>query len=247
MHVGMEAWMLCLSDQSWSECWRNRNIAPRNVSLRYQCSWSRQYGRLIDIDVDPKHPSIVLYGTMARCTALPLDAGADPNVHNDEDSAFEDRDHSSRLYRALEKSIYNPLFDGSTEHLLQHMIRGSSRQSTRILNHTIGWSATRTRSQSQRQANCSYGHQRELEARPTVSTINSGLIGGIQQSVAVFDGWCKLHLGAESHSTVRAKKLSSSVCISYKTPLASRSDYSKLAPLDYVGPAKLAGSTVSYL
>lgn len=56
-----------------------------------------------------------------RCAALLLDAGADPNFHNNE----EDRDHNSPLYLALVKCRYNSSSDGNTEQLVERMIRGS--------------------------------------------------------------------------------------------------------------------------
>lgn len=60
-----------------------------------------------------------------RCAALLLDAGADPNAHNNGDSLFEDCDHPSPLYLTLDTSIHTPSSDGSTEHLLERMIRAS--------------------------------------------------------------------------------------------------------------------------
>ena len=57
----------------------------------------------------------------AQCAALLLDAGADPNFHNNE----EDSGLNSPLYHALVKWRYNPSSDGNTEHLMERMIRGS--------------------------------------------------------------------------------------------------------------------------
>lgn len=62
---------------------------------------------------------------LVHCATLLLDAGADPNFPNNEDSTFRDCDHSSPLYLALENSMYSPSFDGSTEHLFERMIRES--------------------------------------------------------------------------------------------------------------------------
>ena len=79
-------------------------------------------------DVTPLSDAIsfnVLDAESARCAALLLDAGADPNFHNNEDLTLMDCDHSSPLSLALKTCMYNPSSDGSTEHLLERMIRES--------------------------------------------------------------------------------------------------------------------------
>lgn len=62
--------------------------------------------------------------TAARCAVLLLDAGADPNFHSEE-TTFDDRNHYSPLYIALDKSIKYPYPDEETDYILERMIRGS--------------------------------------------------------------------------------------------------------------------------
>lgn len=74
----------------------------------------------------PLSSAIWLHGVdaaLARCGALLLDAGADPNVHGNGDSTVEDCDHSSPLYFALQRSIYIARSGDIIKHLLERMIR----------------------------------------------------------------------------------------------------------------------------